>query len=144
LGEEQYTNWCNATTGTQEIGKAPSGRNCSQDSLRRSTRHYLSRIVYEEVQDIIYNVPEIKVLTSDRQLERIILLRNQLKPAMLGKSVFRVAPFVGAKEEDTEKAIAQTKVKELEARLEAGMWHHRIARWLGTWRNGAWQYGAYL
>jgi hypothetical protein len=103
-----------------------------------------ARIVYEEVQDIIYNVPEIKVLTSDRQLERIILLRNQLKPAMLGKSVFRVAPFVGAKEEDTEKAIAQTRVKELEARLEAGRWHQRIARWFNTWREGAWQYGAYL
>jgi len=37
-----------------------------------------ARIVFEEVKDIIENVPEIKLYMNGKELERVILFRNML------------------------------------------------------------------
>ena len=61
-----------------------------------------AQIVFEEVKEIIENVPEISWHMNGSQLERIILLQNHLRPNVLGWRVFTVAKFVEIDEKTGE------------------------------------------
>ena len=69
-----------------------------------------AHIVYEEVQELIENVPEIKLGLNGKHLEKIILLRNHLKPNVLGWRVFQVAKFVKLHEETGEPVIEKKNI----------------------------------
>lgn len=75
-------------------------------------------IVFEEVEDIVANLSEIKPYMNGRHLEKVILLRNQLKPNMLGWRVFIIAKHIKASQYDTELTQSKAKVKKLEKALE--------------------------
>ena len=111
-----------------------------------------AQIVYEEAQEIIENVPELKpymgfytfngkkrerTLVTSKSYEKTWLFRNQLKKNMLGWRVFIVAKSVKAKAYDSELVTARKQIRVLEDKLEKkGLWY-RLKNM--NWRIPPWQ-----
>jgi hypothetical protein len=100
-----------------------------------------AQIVYEEVQEIIYNVPEIYPYTNGTEYARIILLRNHLKPNRLGWRVHDVAKRVKATDYDSELMRSKKRIRELEDKIEKKSIRHRFRQWLKNinWEIPEWQ-----
>lgn len=105
--------------------------------LVRQQVEVAARIVYEEVQEIIENVSEIRPYMNGNELERIILFRNLLKPNILGWRVFEVGKCVQAHKHDSEIIKLQTKVAKLEKLSKS----ERFFNWLKSfnWELDPWQ-----
>lgn len=80
---------------------------------------------FEEAQELIENLPEIKLWMNGKELERIILLRNQLKPNMLGWRVFTLAKYVQVDEK--EQAILPTRRERFITWIKSFNW--RLEPW---------------
>ena len=100
-----------------------------------------AQIVYEESQEIIFNVPEIYVHTNGNELAKIILFRNMLKRNRLGWRVFIVAKCIKATAYDSELAQSKRKVEELKTRIEKSSLSYRFKQWFKTikWELDEWQ-----
>ena len=105
--------------------------------VKRQQVERAAQLVYEEAQEIVENVPEIKPWTNGAEYARVILFRNQLKRNMLGWRVYMVAKSVLAATYDSELSKSKNKIEKLEERLVKRTLWHRIK--LIDWRIPSWQ-----
>jgi len=124
--------------------KTPIGlmvQSAKRDGITPQQVERAAQIVYEEVQEIIYNVPELYIYTNGNDYKRIILLRNHLKPNRLGWRVHEVAKSVRASDYDSELAQSKKRIKQLEEKIEKKAFIYRFKQWFKTikWELDEWQ-----